>query len=115
MSADKDLVKRLDVLCRAAVFDRDGYKCLHCGKRAHLQWCHVYSRRYRSLRWDLRNCMTLCAGCHLWWHHRPADAVAWWESARPADASAIRIRAQSRERQRVDLAAMEIYLEALCS
>jgi hypothetical protein len=38
----------------------------------------VLSRRHLCLRWDADNAMTLCAGCHLFWHHEPAMAVDWF-------------------------------------
>src|SRR6185503_13669363 len=74
--------KQLDDACRALVFARDGYRCLRCGATSHLQWCHVYSRRFISVRWNPDNSFTGCAGCHLWWHHRPIDSAAWWLSVR---------------------------------
>lgn len=70
--------KMLDDACRAVVFARDGYRCVRCGDRTYIQWAHVYSRRYLSLRWAIGNAMALCGGCHLWWHHNPLDAVTWW-------------------------------------
>lgn len=68
----------LDEACRAVVFARDGHKCVKCGGTSYLQWAHVYSRRYRCLRWAPMNSMVLCAGCHLIWHHRPTESVLWW-------------------------------------
>jgi 5-methylcytosine-specific restriction endonuclease McrA len=68
----------LDALCRAVVFHRDGFRCVKCGNTTNLQWAHVYSRRFKSLRWMLGNSMVLCAGCHLAWHHQPLDAITWW-------------------------------------
>jgi 5-methylcytosine-specific restriction endonuclease McrA len=70
----------LDDAARAVVFARDGYCCVKCGNREYLQWAHVYSRRYLSLRWAIGNAMTLCGGCHMAWHHNPLDAVTWWVS-----------------------------------
>jgi hypothetical protein len=70
--------KELDAACRAVVFERDGYRCRKSGKTTLLQWAHVYSRRYKSVRWDPRNSMVLTAGEHLLWHSQPIAAAQWW-------------------------------------
>lgn len=70
--------KELDDACRAVVFARDGYRCRKTGQTHHLQWGHVYSRRYKSVRWDPDNSMCLSAGAHLWWHAQPVAAAQWW-------------------------------------
>ncbi len=69
----------LDAIARAEVFERDGGKCIRCrnSDRA-VQWAHVLSRRHLCLRWESDNAMTLCAGCHMYWHHEPAMAVDWF-------------------------------------
>lgn len=72
--------KMLDDACRAVVFARDGYKCRRSGKTANLQWAHIYSRRYKSIRWDPLNSVCLNAGEHLWFHHQPIAAARWWIS-----------------------------------
>lgn len=92
---DRVTDKELDAACRALVFARDRHRCLHCGKQSNLQWAHVISRRYRSVRWDPANSMTLCAGCHLWWHHQPVAAVLWWVGKFGQDAhDMLRLRLQ---------------------
>jgi len=40
-----------------------------------LQCAHIFSRRYRALRWREENARCLCAGHHLYFTHRPAE----WE------------------------------------
>lgn len=76
--------KELDTLCREVVMERDK-NCRLCTsgglaptadiRRRQLQWCHIFSRRYKWMRWDLDNSMILCAGHHLWQHHNPALAM----------------------------------------
>ena len=73
----KGLVKVLDTLCRTLVFKRDGNRCRRCDKTSHLQWAHIYSRRYHSVRWEPTNSLVLCAGCHMWGHHNPTEFSDW--------------------------------------
>lgn len=104
-------VKELDALCRQVVFQRDGGKCIRCGKEQNAQWAHVDSRRYRSTRWLPDNSMVLCAGCHLWWHHRPREAVEWWAKTYPGRNQMITLA--SRPGGKTDLALTLIYLKSL--
>ena len=101
--------KALDALCRQIVFKRDP-KCQRCGKVENGQWCHVSSRRYIALRWRLENSLRLCAGCHLWWHHRPLEAVTWFKATFPQRAHKIELL--SSVPQKVDLELERLYLEA---
>lgn len=72
---------KLDALCRLLVFTRDGQRCLRTGESINLQWAHVYSRRYKILRWDPMNSMCLSAKAHFWWHDQPLEAADWWETS----------------------------------
>lgn len=73
-------VKDLDRACRAFVFNRDDNRCRKCGRRdGKLDWAHIYSRRYRTVRHDPMNSLVLCAGCHLWQHANPLEAMRWIE------------------------------------
>lgn len=74
----------LDDLARQEVFERDEHICVRCRnpERA-VQWAHVLSRRHLCLRWNAENAMTLCAGCHLFWHHEPAMALDWYFKTYP--------------------------------
>ncbi len=44
---------------------RDG-KCKRCGKIENLQCSHYWSRMHSATRYDPKNCIALCAGCHLY-------------------------------------------------
>ena len=100
--------KRLDALARQVVFARDGYQCVRCGKGDRLQWCHVRSRRYSTTRWHSSNALTLCAGDHLWWHHNPTEAVAWWNEKYPERANFLKLAQTWRKS---DLTAVELGLQ----
>lgn len=40
-----------------------------------LQCAHIFSRRYHAVRWNEVNALSLCAGHHTYWTHRPDE---WW-------------------------------------
>jgi len=103
-------VAQLDGLARRAVFQRDGDRCVRCAATERLQWCHVYSRRFHSMRWDMDNSFVGCAGCHLWWHHKPMDSARWFASLYPRRAERLRIIAQTP--RKVDKEAVRLALEA---
>lgn len=66
----KKLIKELDSLCSEYVRKRDN-KCIlcggHVGEFSKLQSHHWIVSRARSLkyRFDERNCVSLCYGCHI--------------------------------------------------
>lgn len=98
--------KTLDDLCREVVFARDRYTCQKCGwactvvtysptgkvQAGKLQWCHIFSRQYHSVRWDPDNSLALCSGCHMWQHHNPTLATEWFEAKWPLRLNDITIR-----------------------
>jgi hypothetical protein len=59
----KWLVAELDRLTSLIVRRRDG-RCVTCGSVQGLQGSHFYSRRYLSIRFDLRNCNAMCSACN---------------------------------------------------
>ena len=59
----KWLIAELDRLTSLIVRKRDK-RCVTCGSAQGLQSSHFYSRRYLSIRFDLRNCNAMCAGCN---------------------------------------------------
>jgi hypothetical protein len=52
-------------------------KCRICGSKERLQAAHGFSRRYLGTRFDLRNGWCLCAGCHVFYTHRPLEFDEW--------------------------------------
>lgn len=80
------LEKQLDDLARELCFARDGHRCIapKCnGATLGIQWAHVKTRGVAYLRWDLLNNMTLCAGCHIWWHLHPSESGPWFKETFP--------------------------------
>lgn len=38
-----------------------------------LQWAHILSRSYHKVRWDLDNCLFMCAAHHTYYTFRPIE------------------------------------------
>lgn len=66
------LKKKADTLFSLYIRARDGM-CQRCGSSDRLQCAHGFSRRYLGTRWDEENAWALCAGCHVYWTHRPLE------------------------------------------
>ena len=49
---------------RRRTFDRDGWKCVRCGKRAKLECDHIIPMESGGES-VLANLQTLCSGCHF--------------------------------------------------
>jgi len=80
----KSLTHKLDRECSRII--RSQGSCLRCGNTTYslLQCCHIFSRANRAVRWDLKNLLCLCAGCHFWAHQNPTlfgDFVKEWLGA----------------------------------
>jgi hypothetical protein len=113
-----DYCKRL---CRQVVLLRDGMRCRMDGKGPDdgriLQAAHILpTGKYPSMRFVLENIITLCAyPCHLGtggWHNSPLAALAWAEQTLGADHLAkLRLLAEQRKGQRLDLKLERLYLE----
>lgn len=54
--------------------------CVAVGEhKGSLQWAHIVSRRYRSIRWDPNNAVCLCAAHHAYFTMRPLEWDEWVE------------------------------------
>ncbi len=59
-------------LTRKNILKRDNYTCQRCGSKhkpnsGGLHCSHYFGRARKSVRWDERNCDSLCYGCHMIW------------------------------------------------
>lgn len=82
-------VRKQDVEWAQSIKMRDTFQCRRCGKRyppvmqtsefakalRGLHACHIFGRSRRSTRWELDNGLTLCMGCHLFFHAHPLDMI----------------------------------------
>ena len=79
--------KILDKLTSEIV--RSKGKCEVCSKSGKLDCHHYYGRRIRIFRWDLRNLVCLCSGCHtlnkVSFHQNPEWGVKWFKENRKED------------------------------
>lgn len=70
---------------------RDGYMCKRCGKRyepyveggsnSHLMGlhcAHCFGRGAHMTRWNEKNCLALCYGCHQYVDSRPETKRGIW-------------------------------------
>ena len=108
--AKQTATKQLDILCGTIVRARG--RCEDCGKTSDLQWAHGFSRRYRNVRWDLRNGFCLCRGCHLKFTVRPLEWDEWLRN-RWGQELYDEIRAVALVGGKVDHKAIKAELEAL--
>ena len=58
-----------------------------------LQCAHGFSRRYQGTRWDFRNAFCLCAGCHVYFTHRPLEWDEWMRSRMGLGYEVVRLQA----------------------
>lgn len=72
----KTLRAKADSMFSKLIRARDG-SCERCGNPDNLQCAHVWSRRYLSTRWDERNALALCRGCHVYFTMHPAHWHEW--------------------------------------
>ena len=71
----KKLEKKADKLFADKVKSKG--RCEKCKSRDYLQCAHIISRRYKQVRWDLDNAVTLCRGCHVYFTHHPIEWEDW--------------------------------------
>ena len=50
---------------RRAVFERDGWRCVLCGRAGRLECDHVTPLDQGGEPWDPDNLQTLCRACHV--------------------------------------------------
>lgn len=73
------LKKKKDKEFSLKVRERDKFVCQRCGKKGKFVHCaHIFSRNSLSVRYEMKNGITLCYYCHIIWAHRnPAEFTLW--------------------------------------
>ena len=79
----KTLTAKLDALARAHCIANACGKCLRCGGRGRLEWCHLKSRGYKAIRWNPANSAALCCQCHRYFTMNPDLWREFMERLRP--------------------------------
>lgn len=94
MAISKVQIRILDRMAAQKCKEHAGYRCVWCGvhQPEHgLHWAHIVTRAFKSLRWNLKNCLCMCSECHRWAHERPLDfhdrliqlfGYDWWQEIR---------------------------------
>ena len=52
-------------LLRLRVFERDGWRCVLCGKAGRLECDHIVPLQDGGAAFEMDNLRTLCRGCHI--------------------------------------------------
>lgn len=74
-------------LAKKIAKQRDGYRCLWCGRdenSVQIQGSHIKGEgAYPNLSYLPRNIKALCAECHRRWHSAPTDSAQWFKEKYP--------------------------------
>jgi len=89
--------KKLELLVKKYVKERDNYTCQRCGKPVSGTDCHVshvvpVSAGIR-FAFDPRNCKVLCFHDHInWWHKNPTESGDWFKKKFPKRWAYLQVR-----------------------
>ena len=74
--AKTSIKNKLDKIVSLIV--RSKGKCERCGKTEGLQAAHIFSRGNMAVRYDFKNLLCLCSGCHIFFAHKnPIEFSEW--------------------------------------
>jgi 5-methylcytosine-specific restriction endonuclease McrA len=82
-----------DKLFSQYIRTRDGWACRACGSPEVPQCAHLVSRRYRAIRWNRDNAVTLCQRDHMKYTHNPLAWEAWIEERFPGRLALLKVQA----------------------
>lgn len=107
----QSLTKQCDALFGKIV--RAPGQCVNCGSTEVIQCAHGFSRRYRAIRWDLRNAFCLCRKCHMFFTHHPIEWERWLRNVAWGDQLYEQMQNNALYGDRDDLSEVLARLEAL--
>jgi len=113
--------KRLDSLFREYIRKRAMKRCGGCerchakkGSYKDLQTAHFHSRSKYTLRWDERNAVGMCGGCHMYLDSHPEDKIEFERQILGDDYDKLYVLAHMTTKQSpIDYILVEIYLKQL--
>lgn len=130
--SDKQKLKaKLDKMCSEFVRKRaikESGGCQRCGAQKHdiikddgsiypaykqLQWAHCFTRSVLATRWDERNGLGLCAGCHFYLDARGDEKQSFFLSMLGQQQFDLLSAGFHYAHSKTDMAGMELYLEKL--
>lgn len=80
--------RKLDKAWSQAICNKNNGRCEVCGRPANNPH-HYIGRTNLTLRWDIKNGILTCAGCHLFsnesFHKNPIWGTNWMKTHRPDD------------------------------
>ena len=88
MSGVNRLNRRRWAHARLAVLERDGWRCVTCGRAGRLEVDHVQALDQGGKPYELANLQTLCRPCHFdktWEEQASPERRRWREIAREID------------------------------
>jgi len=104
---------KLDKLWAEAIRLRDK-RCQICSRENTLNTHHIVGRRNHSVRWDLENGITLCAGCHTLKQDSAHQNPLWfnnWLEEKKGKKFVDELRIRSQLINKPDYNAVKLYLE----
>jgi 5-methylcytosine-specific restriction endonuclease McrA len=76
-------IDKADTVFSKAIRTRDKFKCVRCDREypegKGLQVHHFFGRRYENTRFDPENVISVCFGCHRFFHENPLQQVEFFE------------------------------------
>jgi len=101
----------LDALFSLYIRTRDHFTCQRCGvKSKNVQCAHFIGRRNKNCRFLEINCVSLCYGCHGYFHANPLEFVEWTKK-RLGERDFEFLQAQERIICKPDRKALTIYFQ----
>ena len=77
----KKLIKKLDKVFGDYIKERDGWRCVICGRRKEMSIIdpgHLISRINHGTRWDEKNCFAQCRICNSTHEYHPEIFTDWF-------------------------------------
>ncbi len=102
------LVRKADKLFSLRVRSAGACVSMRDGHAGPLQCAHGFSRRYQGTRWDFRNAFCLCAGCHVYFTHRPLEWDEWMRYRMGFAYESVRLKALNGGKQDMDAIIAEL-------